>query len=425
MYFILLLLLTIPLSLSAQRYGLPGIQNFSRAEYKGGTQNWAVAQGENGMMYFANNYGLLEFDGSHWNIYKDLGLVNRSVCVDKDRIYIGAFNNFGFYEKSKNGTLKYHSLLPLLKNRINDFDEIWRIHKTSFGIVFQSFRAIFIYHDNKIDIVYPRSKFHFSYYVNGVLWIYDEQEGLMQYREGKVRQVPDGNFFSGTEIWTILPFIGGKIEAEDFSVNNGLQFETTTDVGGGQNAGFTNAGDYLEYKVQVKRTATYKVDVRAACFEKAGRIEMQQLDYNGQVLHSKTIEIPVTGGWQNWVTIKSEMPMDAGLSKLRVNILQPEFNLNWYNFVEIIKDTTTGNNNKSIRIFPNPAKDELTIEVPKSKGKANTLLIHSLNGALVKTETLQSGLETYKSNIGNLNRGFYIVELLMDGDSWRSKLLIE
>lgn len=205
MYFILLLLLTIPLSLSAQRYGLPGIQNFSRAEYKGGTQNWAVAQGENGMMYFANNYGLLEFDGSHWNIYKDLGLVNRSVCVDKDRIYIGAFNNFGFYEKSKNGTLKYHSLLPLLKNRINDFDEIWRIHKTSFGIVFQSFRAIFIYHDNKIDIVYPRSKFHFSYYVNGVLWIYDEQEGLMQYREGKVRQVPDGNFFSGTEIWTILP----------------------------------------------------------------------------------------------------------------------------------------------------------------------------------------------------------------------------
>lgn len=252
----------------------------------------------------------------------------------------------------------------------------------------------------------------------------------LSYNGGKIQEL-DGAFllnFSNLKVNNKMPsshIIGGKIEAEDFSVNNGLQFETTTDVGGGQNAGFTNAGDYLEYKVQVKRTATYKVDVRAACFEKAGRIEMQQLDYNGQVLHSKTIEIPVTGGWQNWVTIKSEMPMDAGLSKLRVNILQPEFNLNWYNFVEIIKDTTTGNNHKSIRIFPNPAKDELTIEVPKSKGKANTLLIHSLNGALVKTETLQSGLETYKSNIGNLNRGFYIVELLMDGDSWRSKLLIE
>ncbi len=187
-----------------QRYGLPGIQNYPRSEYRGGTQNWAVAQSENGKMYFSNNDGLLEFDGSHWELYRDMGILIRSMFIDGRRIYVGANNKIGYFEENKEGRLKYHSLDALLNNRISDYDDIWRIYKTSFGIVFQSFKAIFIYNDDKIEIVYPRSQFHLSYYVNGILWVNDVKQGLMQYREGKVRQVPGGEVFSGTEIWTIL-----------------------------------------------------------------------------------------------------------------------------------------------------------------------------------------------------------------------------
>jgi len=189
----------------SQHYGIPGIDNFKRSDYKGGTQNWAVTQAPNGMVYFGNNEGLLEYDGEQWSVYKDLGQVVRSVLADGNRIYVGSFNKFGFYEADQRGILRYHSLLPLFKDRMNDFDEIWRIHKTSFGIVFQSIRSIFIYKDNKIEIVKPRSVFHFSYYVNGTLWLYDQEEGLMQYHDGKLRQVPNGNKLAGTEIWTILP----------------------------------------------------------------------------------------------------------------------------------------------------------------------------------------------------------------------------
>lgn len=187
------------------RYGLPGTTNYSRSDYKGGTQNWSLGQASDGRMYFANNDGLIEFDGEHWTKYRDMELIYRSLCIDGERIYVGAYNEFGYYHPDENGIMRFHSLLPLLRDRINDFDEIWRIHKTSTGIVFQSFRAIFIFDGNKIDIVYPRSKFHFSYYVNGILWIYDESQGLMQLREGKVRQIPNGGFFAGTEIWSIMP----------------------------------------------------------------------------------------------------------------------------------------------------------------------------------------------------------------------------
>ena len=154
---ILILILSAGL-LYAQRYGLPGIQNFSRSEYKGDTQNWAVAQASNGRMYFGNNNGLVEFDGARWTVYKDLELVIRSLCADDKRMYVGAFNNFGYYEDDSHGQFKFHSLVPLLKNRITDFDEIWRIHKTSFGIVFQSFKAIFIYsHEKLTSFAHPLS----------------------------------------------------------------------------------------------------------------------------------------------------------------------------------------------------------------------------------------------------------------------------
>jgi len=207
--FILLLVLCFGFvnQLDAQllRYGLPGLTNYTRAEYNSGTQNWGMGQASNGMIYFANNNGLLEFDGQHWRTYSEFPITYRSICVDNKRIYVGAFNEIGYYEPNSAGQLKYHSLNSLVKNQVGDLDEIWRIHKTSFGIVFQSFNGIYIYDKNKIHVVLPRSKFHFSYYVNGILWVYDETEGLMQYRDGKVRRIPDGEFFAGTQIWSILP----------------------------------------------------------------------------------------------------------------------------------------------------------------------------------------------------------------------------
>ena len=193
------------LQASSLSNGIPWIRNFPKSEYSGGIQTWSFAETENGLLYFANNSGVLEYNGNTWTIYQSVNAINRVVCADSDRIYVGAFNEFGYYEENERGTLQYHSLAILIKDKITDFDEIWKIYKTNFGIVFQSFKALFIYHDGNIDIIYPHSRFHFSYYVNDILWIYDEEQGLMQYQEGKLRTVPAGDYFIGTQIWTILP----------------------------------------------------------------------------------------------------------------------------------------------------------------------------------------------------------------------------
>ncbi len=201
----LMFIIVADIQASSLYYGIPGIKNYSRSQYSGGIQSWSFTETENGLLYFANNSGLIEYNGSAWKLYQSIKAINRVVCADGNRVYVGAFNEFGYYDENEKGSLQYHSLSNLLNDKIGDFDEIWRIHKTSFGIVFQSFKNIFVFQNGKIEVVYPPSGFHLSYYVNGILWVYDEEQGLMQYKKGKLAKVNGGNYFIGTQIWSILP----------------------------------------------------------------------------------------------------------------------------------------------------------------------------------------------------------------------------
>jgi len=98
-------------------------------------------------MYFGNNKGLLEFDGTIWDINNlpENKLV-RSLMVDKnDRIYIGSFEEFGYFEKDIYGCLKYTSLSKLLQEYKMQNDEIWNILDFNGTIIFQSFTSYFTY----------------------------------------------------------------------------------------------------------------------------------------------------------------------------------------------------------------------------------------------------------------------------------------
>lgn len=70
------------------------ITNYSRHSYKAASQNWMTMQCDNGWMYFANNKGLLEFDGTSWAVYPIHNAKMRAVKMGKDgRIYVEDFCN--------------------------------------------------------------------------------------------------------------------------------------------------------------------------------------------------------------------------------------------------------------------------------------------------------------------------------------------
>ncbi|ULT40450.1 hypothetical protein KRR40_37545 [Niabella defluvii] len=80
-------------------------------------------------MYFANNNGLLTFDGVYWQTYRlPNGIALRSVMVSKDgNIYVGGQGQIGYFKADTQGRLVYHSLNPLLLPEDNSFTDVWNI----------------------------------------------------------------------------------------------------------------------------------------------------------------------------------------------------------------------------------------------------------------------------------------------------------
>jgi len=222
-------------------------------------------------------------------------------------------------------------------------------------------------------------------------------------------------------VYLLIP---GKIEAEAFSVNQGLALENTTDVGGGKNIGYTNTGDYLDYRVRVKKTSLYFLEVRIASGGTAGKLEAQQLNSSGDVLNSVILNIPVTGGWQTWKTIATSINLTEGTCTLRVKILQPEFNINWYRFSETSQGVDDQSNG-TFSVYPNPASDQVTLVMPGTEKLKKIARIYSVNGMLFKHTDMDDVIIEKSIFVGDLPDGFYIVELEINGKYYRNKLIIQ
>lgn len=129
----------------------PPIQNFSTLEYKAASQNWDITLDDKGVIYAANNEGLLSYDGQRWELFPlESGSVIRSVHAFGGKIYTGAYREFGYWERDIKGDMCYTSLMPLLHNYELQSEEFWEIISHREVIYFRSFGAIYKYEDGSI-----------------------------------------------------------------------------------------------------------------------------------------------------------------------------------------------------------------------------------------------------------------------------------
>lgn len=197
----------IPIIAQINTVGYPFIKNFQKYDYQAGMQSWAISQSAEGLMYFANNSGLLEFDGQKWDLFSMIdGLTVRSVFVDSSgKIFIGTGNDFGYYNRNKSGTLEYYSLFEKSKISKDDYEEIWEIHKINNCIVFQSYTQLLLYENDSIKIIKAPNKFHFSFEVNNKLYVVDIIDGIYEFSDENLNLLPNTDFFVNKEITSILP----------------------------------------------------------------------------------------------------------------------------------------------------------------------------------------------------------------------------
>jgi ligand-binding sensor domain-containing protein/DNA-binding CsgD family transcriptional regulator len=189
---------------------LPEIINYPKQVYNAGTQNWKIVQDKKGIIYAANDEGLLSFDGSFWKKYTLPGGTGvRSLAIGNDgRIYIGSQGEIGFFEPGKNGRLQYRSLNDLIPENEKDFTDIWDVVPVGNEVFFRAFRKIFQLENEKIT-VFGNAAWSFLGLHHNKLISKAWQKGLLQFQNGTWAPFSKADYFpEKAEITAIVPLNG-------------------------------------------------------------------------------------------------------------------------------------------------------------------------------------------------------------------------
>lgn len=125
-------------------------------------------------------------------------------------------------------------------------------------------------------------------------------------------------------IVSVVPGESATIQAEDYNTMKGIAMEKTADAGGGQNVGFIETGDWMDYRINVRAAGTYAVSFRVASFNGGSQIQLRLAE---DVL--TTVDVPATAGWQTWTTLTADVTLPAGEQTLRLFTTNGGFNINW------------------------------------------------------------------------------------------------
>lgn len=228
-------------ALFGQQYkGKPFVLNFDDTEYRTDDQNWSIDITKQGIVYIGNNNGLLEFDGSNWNLYPmPEGMVIRSVCTEGDSIvYVGAYEEFGYWKRNDKGNMSYHSLSDTLKQKYFHNDEIWRIIRHNQKVYFQSFSTIYVYNGKNINVIHPSKTIVLLMKARDRLFIHMVGEGLYEVKNDSLNFVEGSGILADDEIKVVLPY-----REDDFL------------VGAAQNGMYVyNGNEFIPWEKPVNKT---------------------------------------------------------------------------------------------------------------------------------------------------------------------------
>ena len=157
------------LNLEAQEH--PPLMAYAPDLYGAENQNWGISQTSDQTMYFANNSGLLEFDGVNWSLYPvpDNSIVRSVMAVGND-IYTGSYMDFGIWKKNNKNVLEY---------KLDDW------------LVFQSYSRIYLINIVTDEFSFIESDDDISniFVVNGVLFFSKFNTGIFKFINGTTELV--------------------------------------------------------------------------------------------------------------------------------------------------------------------------------------------------------------------------------------------
>jgi Carbohydrate binding module (family 6)/Ricin-type beta-trefoil lectin domain-like len=107
--------------------------------------------------------------------------------------------------------------------------------------------------------------------------------------------------------------------------SDGVDLETTSAPGGGNDIGWTTTGQWFRFTVNVATAGTHNVTFRVA--SPSGVTDGFHLSNSSGTNLTGAVNVPATGGWQTWTTVTASLTLPAGQQVLTWNQDNGGYNL--------------------------------------------------------------------------------------------------
>ena len=212
------------------------------------------------------------------------------------------------------------------------------------------------------------------------------------------------------------PVTGGTlIQAESYSSMSGIQTEATTDTGGGLNVGYADTGDWMAYfNVNFPTSGNYVIEYRVASAVSGARISS---DLSAGTIQLGAVNIPNTGGWQNWQTVSQTVNVNAGTYNFGIYVQNTGVNINWFRITKSASAlaaksaSSAATSEEFVALNVYPTSVDSTLSITQDVSNANVSIIDSQTGAAVSGQKVNSN----SVDVSLLKSGIYLIVFEKEG----------
>jgi len=123
--------------------GRPIVTGYTARDTGIGGFSWATKQDDSGTLYFGCDF-VFTFDGERWIRYPIPGTyaVRALALGSHGRLWAGAVNEVGYFDRTEQGLSAYHSLVQKLPEGAREFHDVWQVFARGDGAVFVTWNTV-------------------------------------------------------------------------------------------------------------------------------------------------------------------------------------------------------------------------------------------------------------------------------------------
>lgn len=212
LFAILFLLSFTPHISNSQELGRFPIFNFNHRDYAGHSQNWAIVQDLRGLIYVANNSGVLEYDGSDWRLIPINNALSRCLDIDSEgRIWVGGQDEIGYLAADSSTSLRFYSLTSKIQPSYLPIGLVRQVFTSHEGIFFSSNKCLVQINGETVKTWKPKTSFHRTFFANNKLFVNQPEYGLTYLDNDTLIAIPEAEIISKKLIYFIQPYSSKKL----------------------------------------------------------------------------------------------------------------------------------------------------------------------------------------------------------------------